>query len=59
MTAGDVVYLVNYVLRGGPAPLAPETGDVNSSCDVTSADVIYLVNFVFKAGPEALAPCVP
>jgi hypothetical protein len=52
----DIVYLVNFVFKGGPAPLpVAGAGDVNCSGGVTSSDIVYLVNFVFKAGP---APCV-
>ena len=55
ITSADIIYLVNYVFKAGPAPLpVTEAGDANCSGEVTSADLIYLVNHVFKAGP---LPC--
>ncbi len=46
----DVIYLVNYLKGGGPAPSPYLAGDANGSCDVNGLDVVYLVNF-FKGGP--------
>lgn len=55
INSSDIIYLVNYVFKGGPEPLpVSEVGDVNCSGVVNSSDVIYLVNYVFKGG---LAPC--
>jgi hypothetical protein len=56
-TSADIIYLVNYVFKGGPDPLpAISEGDVNCSGTITSADVIFLVNYVFKGGPEPFCP---
>jgi len=55
VTSADIIYLVNYVFKGGSMPQPCEAGgDVNCDASVTSADIIYLVGFVFKGGP---APC--
>jgi len=55
ITSADIIYLVGYVFKGGPAPGPCEAaGDVNCDGTVTSADIIYLVGYVFKGGP---APC--
>jgi len=59
VTASDIIYLVNFIFKGGQAPIEPATGDVNATCTITAADVIYLVNFVFKAGPAPLPGCAP
>ncbi len=48
----DIVYLVNYVFKGGPAPNPLCQGDANGSKDTPNlADLVYLVNYVFKSGP--------
>ena len=51
---GDVVYLINYLYRGGSRPIPLESGDCN--CDGSSdvGDVVYLINYLFKQG---LPPC--
>jgi choice-of-anchor B domain-containing protein len=59
VTASDIIYLVNYVFKGGPAPIDPNAADVNASCAITAADVIFLVNYVFKAGAVPVFGCVP
>jgi len=57
---GDIVYLINYVFRGGPAPCP--LGDEGSSGDATEngivdlGDIVYLINFVFKGGPPPSPP---
>ncbi len=52
ITSADIVVLVNYVFKGGPAPIPVwEAGDVNLTGAITSADIIFLVNYVFKGGP--------
>jgi len=56
INSSDVIYLVNYVFKGGPAPLpVNRAGDVDCSGQITSSDVIYMVSYVFKGGP---APCL-
>jgi C1A family cysteine protease len=52
----DVVYLINYVLKSGPAPTPLEAGDANCDGLVDVVDITYLINYLFKNGPE---PCAP
>jgi hypothetical protein len=51
----DIIYLVNYVLKGGAAPIpCVAVGDANCDGQVATSDIIYLVNSILKGGP---APC--
>lgn len=54
INSADVVYLINYLFVGGPAPEPPEAGDANCDGVVNSADVVYLLNYLFAGGPP---PC--
>lgn len=47
----DIIFLVNYIYKGGPAPNPQYLGNVNGDAGVNLGDIIYLVNFVFKGGP--------
>ena len=52
LTVSDVMYLINYLFKGGPAPMPIKTsGDVNCDGQVTVSDVVYLINYLFKGGP--------
>ena len=51
LSVSDVVYLVNYLFKGGPPPDPLEAGDANCDGLVNVADVIYLINYLFKGGP--------
>ena len=53
-TVSVVVFLINYLFKGGPAPNPVYLGDVNCDGKVTVSDVVYLINYLFKGGP---APC--
>lgn len=50
----DVVYLINYLFKGRPAPNPTWIGDVNCDDDVDLIDIVYLINYLFKGGPP---PC--
>jgi hypothetical protein len=50
----DVVYMLNYLYKGGPAPQCdPITscGDVNLDDLIDTADCVYLLNYLYKGGP--------
>ena len=53
---GDVVFLLNYLYRGGPAPNPMWVGDANSDGTVGPGDVVYLLNYLYRGGPSPLAP---
>ena len=52
--ASDVVYLINYLFLGMPAPEPLEAGDVNCNEVVDAADALYLINYLYLGGPP---PC--
>jgi hypothetical protein len=56
----DIVYLINFVFGGGPAPI-PDLccGDANNAGDpaVDIDDIVYLINFVFGGGPAPIPAC--
>ncbi len=58
---GDVIYLANYLLKGGAFPDPLEAGDVNCDCEIDLGDVIYLANYLLKSGPPPVpieeCPC--
>ncbi|MGB8657796.1 MAG: M6 family metalloprotease domain-containing protein [Candidatus Zixiibacteriota bacterium] len=49
--AGDIVYLINYLYRGGPAPNPQAAGNANCDSIIDAGDVIYLVSYLFRGGP--------
>lgn len=56
INVGDAVYIINYVFKGGPAPVPYATcnGDANGDCECNIGDAIYIVNIVFLFGPRAV-----
>ncbi|MCB2230797.1 trypsin-like peptidase domain-containing protein [bacterium] len=54
----DLIYLVNYLFLGGPAPQVLAACNVNGSVDTNPdlSDLIYLVNYLFNGGPAPNCP---
>jgi len=51
VAVGDVVYLLNYLFKGGLAPVPFNcVGDVNNDNIVAVGDVVVLLNYLFKGG---------
>jgi hypothetical protein len=50
----DVIYLANYVLKGGPSPIPLQSGDVNCDGKYDLVDVIKLARYVLFG---ELFPC--
>ena len=52
----DIVYVINYVYKNGPAPVPYTTcsADANCDCTINILDIVYVINYIYKNGP---APC--
>jgi hypothetical protein len=48
---GDIVYLVGYLYRGGPAPDPLTVGDCNCDQTIELGDPVFLINYLFEDGP--------
>jgi len=53
----DLIWLVNYIYRDGPAPEPIFLGDVNLSCTIDLSDVVFLVDYIFRAGDPPTHGC--
>ena len=51
---GDVVHLISYLYKSGPAPVPLLAGDCNCDEEVQLGDVVYLISYLYKSGD---APC--
>lgn len=52
VSLSDVVFLINYLFKGGPAPYPRQAADANRDKKITIADGVYLINYLFKGGPS-------
>ncbi len=52
----DVVFIVNYKYKSGPAPYPLNGSDVDSSGSINILDVVYVINFKYKSGPAPNCP---
>jgi len=53
---GDVLYIVSYLYKGGPAPFPLEVGDADCDGDIDLGDLLYLVSYLYKGGPAPGCP---
>ncbi len=51
VSVSDVVYLINYLFKGGFLPVRDYAADVNCDGEIDVSDVVYLINYLFKGGP--------
>jgi hypothetical protein len=52
LDVSDLVYLINYLFKQGPAPHPyADQGDLNANGIVNMEDIVYMINYVFKGGP--------
>jgi len=47
----DVVFMIDYIFSGGPAPDPVCLGDADSSGEADIDDVVFLINYIFSGGP--------
>jgi len=47
----DVVYLINFLYKGGPAPELPGMADCNGDGNLNILDGSYLISYLYKGGP--------
>jgi hypothetical protein len=52
----DILFLINYLYKGGVAPDPPAAGNVNMHGLVDMLDAIYLVAYLYRGGPEPICP---
>jgi hypothetical protein len=52
----DAVLIINWIFKGGAAPVILEAADANCDGQSNIADATHIINWVFKGGP---GPCCP
>ncbi len=50
----DIVFLINYKYKDGPAPFILACSDVNNDGPINILDIVYLINYKYKAGPNPM-----
>jgi hypothetical protein len=55
----DVIFLLEYLFRGGDAPTCLEAAEVNEDGKLNLTDGVYLLLWLFRGGPEPAAPGPP
>lgn len=53
---GDAVTMINYIFKGGTAPVPLAAGDANCDGQSNVGDAVFLIAYVFKGGPAPGCP---
>jgi len=54
---GDLLLIINYLYKSGPAPDPLCIGDVSCDYLVDLGDVLYLVSYLYKGGQSPCEEC--
>ena len=55
----DLVYVVDYMFRGGPPTPEPKSMDIDGNCVFDLNDLMYIVDYQFRGGLEPRCTCLP
>jgi len=55
----DILHLIDYKFKEGPAPVNPMCSDVNNDGDVNLLDILVLIDYKFKEGSAPDCGLVP
>ena len=61
LNISDVVYLINYIFVGGPAPVSECKGDNNCDCVISISDAVHSIIYIFGGGqppPQCCPGCI-
>jgi len=53
---GDVLHLIAYLYKNGPAPDPLAAGDADCNGVIDLGDVLYLIAYLYKGGPAPGCP---
>lgn len=56
INVGDPVFLINFIFRGGRAPVPWQLGDANWDGKLDVGDIVFLVKAAFRQGPQPQCP---
>jgi len=48
----DVVFLIERLFKGGPAPVCCEEGSADGNTKINIGDVTYIISWLFNGGPD-------
>ncbi len=51
VSVSDIVFLINYLYHGGPAPSPFGAGDVTCDGLIDLSDLVFLIDYLFREGP--------
>lgn len=54
VNVSDVVWIQNFIFKGGESPIPWSNGEVNCDGSVNVSDAVWIINYIFLGGP---APC--
>jgi hypothetical protein len=54
----DIIGIIDYVFRAGPAPIPLGAADPNGDCVSDVADVVTLIDYIWRAGVFPLPGCL-
>lgn len=57
VSSADIIFLVNYLFKGGVPPLSLALADVNRNCRSSVSDAVTIVNYVFRNGKRLEYGC--
>lgn len=52
----DIVFIIDFLYKGGPAPNPLEAADVNNDSVINLLDILRLINYLYKEGPGLDCP---
>ncbi|MCX6829455.1 MAG: M14 family zinc carboxypeptidase [candidate division Zixibacteria bacterium] len=52
----DITFLINFLYKGGLAPIPVQAGDANGDGIINIRDITHLINFLYKGGPIPICP---
>jgi hypothetical protein len=54
----DIVFMINYLYKGGTAPRDPNYADANGNCIINIQDISYLIKYLYLGGSVPVQGCV-